>query len=91
MPKFIYTYGLEGHPFEGGWTEIEAPDIMSANAIFRAFHPDKYEGFLNCCSVYTEEEFKATKMSGPDGNHHKHCQERFTFTHEIYSEKETDT
>ena len=30
MPKFIYTYGSEGHPFAGGWTEIEAADMETA-------------------------------------------------------------
>lgn len=91
MQKFYYTYGLESHPFVGGWTEVEAPDIKTANAAFRLFHPDKDKGWLNCCSVYTEEEFKATKMAGPRGNHDHGCWERITLTHEIYFEKENDT
>ena len=83
MPKFIYTYGSEGHPFVGGWTEIEAPDPESANAVFRAFHPDKYEGFLNCCSTYTEAGFQNASMSGPKGNCGHGCWERITVTREI--------
>ena len=41
MSKFYFTYGSEGHPFVGGWTEVEAPDLGTACATFRAFHPDK--------------------------------------------------
>ena len=26
MPKFYFTYGVEGQPFYGGWTEITAPN-----------------------------------------------------------------
>lgn len=24
MPKFYFTYGTDGQPFVGGWTEVEA-------------------------------------------------------------------
>ena len=78
MPKFIYTYGSEGHPFVGGWTDPE-----SANAVFRAFHPDKYEGFLNCCSTYTEEGFMNTKMGESGSNCGHGCWERITVAREI--------
>ena len=44
MPKFYFTYGTEGQPFVGGWTEVEAPDGHAACAAFRACHPDKTEG-----------------------------------------------
>ena len=55
MPNFYFTYGTEGQPFFGGWTEVDAPDR-------RAYHPDKTEGLLNCSSVYEEEHFKLTEM-----------------------------
>lgn len=60
--KFYFTYGAEGQPFYGGWTEVEAPDGHSACAAFRAYHPDKTEGLLNCSSVYDEDHFKTTEM-----------------------------
>lgn len=25
MAKFYFTYGTDGQPFFGGWTEVEAP------------------------------------------------------------------
>lgn len=62
MPKFYFTYGTDGQPFRGGWTEVEATDGHAACTAFRAYHPDKIEGLLNCSSVYTEEQFKTTEM-----------------------------
>ena len=62
MAKFYFTYGTEGQPFVGGWTEVEAPDGHAACAAFRAYHPDKTEGLLNCSSVYDEAHFKLTEM-----------------------------
>lgn len=39
MAKFYFTYGTDGQPFFGGWTEVEAPDSHAACAAFRAYHP----------------------------------------------------
>lgn len=84
MPKFYFTYGTEGHPFFGGWTEVEAPDRHAACAAFRAYHPDKTEGLLNCCSCYTEEDFKKTSMyQRPDGNFGHRCHETITLRREL--------
>lgn len=79
---FYFTYGSEGQPFSGGWTEIEAPDARSACALFRAFHPDKTEGFLNCSSVYSEDSFFKTEMP-KEGNLGARCRERITVTRVI--------
>ncbi len=86
MPKFYFTYGSEGQPFFGGWTEVEAPDRRTACAAFRAFHPDKTEGLLNCCSVYEEEDFKRTSMYGPGGNFGYRCHETITLRRELSDE-----
>lgn len=86
MPKFYFTYGSEGQPFFGGWTEVEAPDRHAACAVFRAFHPDKTEGLLNCCSVYDEADFKRTSMYGPDGNFGYRCHETITLRRELTGE-----
>lgn len=83
MPKFYFTYGTSGQPFVGGWTEIEAPDAHAAAALFRAYHPDKTEGLLNCSSVYTQEQFEKTEMWGPAGNFGRWCHERITVTRVI--------
>lgn len=83
MPKFYFTYGTSGQPFVGGWTEIEVPDAHVAAALFRAYHPDKTEGLLNCSSVYTQEQFEKTEMWGPDGNFGRRCHERITVTRVI--------
>ena len=78
MQHFFFTSGTDGQPFCGGWTEIEAPDMSTACAIFRAYHPDRHEGLLNCADVYTEATFKKTGMDGPEGNFGHHCRERIT-------------
>lgn len=84
MSKFYFTYGSEGHPFVGGWTEVEAPDLGTACATFRAFHPDKTAGLLNCCSVYLEDDFKRTSMYGPAGNFGCRCLETITLQRELH-------
>ena len=84
MPKFYFTYGSEGQPFCGGWTEVEAPDRHAACAVFRVYHPDKTEGLLNCCTVYTEENFKKTSMyQRPDGNFGYRCHETIILRREL--------
>lgn len=64
---FYFTYGIDkeesGHPFEGGWTVVEAPDMGRACEIFRGYHPDKVEGRLNCASVYSSEVWGKTSMA----------------------------
>lgn len=82
MPTFYFTYGTDGQPFVGGWTEVEAPDGHAACAAFRAYHPDKTEGLLNCSSVYNEEDFKKTSMWS-DSNFGRRCHERITLTRVI--------
>lgn len=80
MPKFYFTYGSKGHPFVGGWTEVEAPDIADACALFSAIHPDK-DGFMDCCSTYGEDRFKATCMYR-NGNLGHRCHETIALKRE---------
>lgn len=79
MPKFYFTYGTEGQPFVGGWTEVDAPDDRAACAAFRAYHPDKTDGLLNCSSMYDEAHFKLTEMCR-SGNFGFRCHERIQLT-----------
>ena len=83
MANFYFTYGTSGQPFVGGWTVIDAPDERMACAIFRAYHPDKIDGLLNCSDVYTEKRFKESCMNGPEGNFGHWCHERITVTRVI--------
>ena len=80
MPKFYFTYGTDpSYPFQGGWTEIEAPDPDKAGEIFSAVHPDRHAGILNCAFTYTEERFKATEMYKFGDNFGGRCHERIVF------------
>ena len=84
MPKFYFTYGIEGQPFVGGWTEVEAPDDHTACALFRAYHPDKTENLMNCSCVYDEAHFKLTEMYRR-GNFGRRCREVIRVTREEVS------
>lgn len=61
MARFYFTYGSEGQPFHGGWTEIETSDVETACSLFRALHPNRQGDFLNCSGVYTEEQFQNSR------------------------------
>lgn len=92
MPKFYFAYGNDGRQsFFGGWTEVIAPDVLVACELFKVYHPDgKDSRFYNCAreGVYTEEEFKQTKMAGPNGNFGVFCHEWITLTHALAEQKE---
>ena len=77
MPKFYFTYGTDpAYPFQGGWTEIEAPDPDKAGEIFSAVHPD----------IYSEDEFMDSELI--DGNFGAYRHERITLTREILTPKD---
>ena len=90
MATFYFTYGSdERFPFQYGWTEIEAPDMVTACAAFRLFHParDPEDHCLNCADKYTEAEFKATEMY-EEGNYYGiRCHERIVLTREVFTQK----
>lgn len=79
MKRFYFTYGTEGQPYQGGWTVVEAPDYKAAVLAFRAFHPDRTDGLLNCSSVYGEERFMKTRMY-IEGNFGAFCREIITLS-----------
>lgn len=84
MAKYYFTFGTEGQPFRGGWTEVEADGGYIACMAFRAYHPDKTEGILNCSSVYDEEYFKMTEMYRTD-NFGCRCHETITVTRTVHN------
>lgn len=71
---YFFTYGIEGHPFCGGWTEVLAENKRLAIATFRVVHPDIIPGFLNCADVYTKKQFEGTGMN-ESGNYNAFCHE----------------
>lgn len=74
MARFYFTYGSEGQPYVGGWSEVEAEDEDAARELFRLVHPLR-DGFLPCGGIYTESEFNRTRM-WKDGNFGAFCHER---------------
>lgn len=86
--KYYFTYGCDKEeskqPFEGGWTEIVLPEDLGENCARRLFsliHP-KDDGFLNCAGVYSEEDFKNTRMYTKGNNFGYSCHERYVLTKE---------
>ena len=76
---YYFTYGSSDPemPYQGGWTEVEAPDGPTAIKIFNAVHPPRQGSFINCCSVHPADYFEGTKMFR-EGNFGIRCQERIT-------------
>ena len=87
MQKFYFTYGTEGHPYSGGWTEVFAPDLEAAITLFRSCHPDKQPGLINCSSIRTERSFYASLMARPGGNFGHFCQEIITMQRTVFGEE----
>ena len=84
MATFYFTYGSdERFPYQGGWTEVEAPTLKDACGLFRLVHPrrDPTVPIGNYSDVYTEEEFQKTDMS-LYGNRGTHCHERISIMRE---------
>jgi len=84
MQTFYFTYGTDpAYPFQGGWTEIKAPDRPSACKAFQIFHPNR-EGspnLLNCADIYPQEQF--LKIFDSDGNFGAFCHEVIILTREL--------
>lgn len=86
MPKYYYTYGTDpAYPFQGGWTEIEAPDRSAADQAFIALHPYRNRA-LNCADIYWEEDFMKSALI--NGNFGAYCHERITLTREVLTPKD---
>lgn len=84
---FYFTYGSDqeenGHPYEGGWSVVEAPDMGSACSIFRAIHPDRIQGQMRCSSVYDAGTWGTTKMAQNGNNFGAACHEKIIW--EVYT------
>ena len=86
MERFYFTYGTSGYPFCGGWTVVKAESMEMACSLFRAHHPDKIPGLLNCADYYTEEQFLETEMSAK-GNFGEFCHEMICCTRTLTNQK----
>lgn len=73
---YYFTYGASPtQPYIGGWTEVEANSRYDASQLFCAVHPRTASGWINCASIYSEEELRATRMLA-EGNRGRRCVER---------------
>lgn len=72
MPKYYFTYSTTGHPYIGGWTEIEAPNKMCASLLHDLLH-----GEGNYESLYEERFFRKFLVAGKRLGYG--CHERITY------------
>lgn len=81
---FYFTYGLgdpaeTGQDYQGGWTEVEAPDVWKAVDIYKVFHPC-LDG-LPCSSVALTERQMGKMLT--NGNGGKFCHDRIVAMREV--------
>ena len=74
MQKFYFTYSLQGQPFKGGWTIVRASSAEVSIKAFEIFHPVGNGKIFNFAAMYTEDQFKQTKMRH-NGNFGAYTQE----------------
>lgn len=84
MAKFYFTYDKEGHPFVGGWTEVEAEEWGFALDVMQIYHPDKPGGAQNYRRAYGEKHFKETDEY-KSGNHGNRCHEAIVLRREVFA------
>lgn len=83
---FVFTYGCsDEQPFVGGWTEVMAPDEETAVRIFEVYHPPVHGDLIPCSSIYTLDEFKATRMV--TSNLGARCHENIIVLRTLYGEE----
>ena len=85
METFYFTYGTdERFPYRHGWTEIMAPDLKSAQELFKMFHPNRKrpdgteETCLNYSWHYDQERFRQTEMYETQENFGTGCVEHIS-------------
>lgn len=94
MATYYFTYGIGEDTDQayqgGGWTEVEAPDAMTAIKAYKVFHPVTKDGLLPCCGVaYTHEQMTREYKFFPgqnmlkNGNGGKFCRDKITISREV--------
>ena len=69
MNRYYFTFGSsESMPFQGGWVIVTADTEREAVNKFNVAYGLSEDGFVNCCSWYTEKEFERTSMGKNDSN-----------------------
>lgn len=80
--NFYFTFGNNAKfPYQNGWIIIQAENESQARAIFQILFPNPTDPTtLNCSFVYTEEEFRKTKMYQNQNNFGHNSYGTYTIT-----------
>lgn len=74
--RFYFTFGTsEVYPYQGGWVEVYAPNKRSAIEKFNNKFGYTKDGFVRCCSYYSEKEMTEADMLDGSGNLGAFCHE----------------
>ena len=71
---FYFTFGSsEVYPYQNGWVEVYAPNKKEAIKKFTNKFGYSKDGFVRCCSYYSEKQMRETDML--NGNLGAFCHE----------------
>lgn len=60
LKHFYFTFGTDPRlPYKNGYVIVNADNRKNAIQKFRSQYPDRHHGYINCSSVYTEDQWKA--------------------------------
>lgn len=59
LKNFFFTFGTDPRlPYQNGYVVVKANDRKEAIFKFRNKYPDRHHGYINCSSIYTEDQWK---------------------------------
>ena len=74
MNNYYFTFGCDPiFPFEGGWAKVKANTKEEAIEKFDSHYPRINKNIINCAFIYTEEQFKRTRMYEKQDNGGRSC------------------
>ena len=59
LKNYYFTFGTDPNlPYQNGYVIVNADNRKNAIQKFRSQYPDRHHGYINCSSVYTEDQWK---------------------------------
>lgn len=59
LKNFYFTFGTDPNlPYQNGYVIVNADNRKNAIQKFRSKYPDRHHGYINCSSIYTEDQWK---------------------------------
>ena len=59
LENYYFTFGTDPNlPYQNGYVIVNADNRKNAIQKFRSKYPDRHHGYINCSSIYTEDQWK---------------------------------